>query len=136
MSFTKHPLLHYKSMNRIIPKMASSKRLINYQYTRGATAIDAINLKVKLSKFPFTISFHLEILQFVLAQLSLLLNFQVVFHMTLMRPSEETFCTVNLSSKNLTSHIKSFGAPTAMLKSRALSVLLTNLYLKPQFGVY
>ena len=95
----------------------------------------AINLKVKLSKFPFTISFHLEILQFVLAQLSLLLNFQVVFHMTLMRPSEETFCTVNLSSKNLTSHIKSFGAPTAMLKSTALSVLLTNLYLKPQFGV-
>ena len=50
MSFTKHPLLHYKSMNRIIPKMASSKRLINYQYTRGATAIDAIKLKVKSSR--------------------------------------------------------------------------------------
>ena len=31
--------------------MASSKRLINYQYTRGATAIDAINLKVKIITF-------------------------------------------------------------------------------------
>ena len=30
--------------------MASSKRLINYQYTRGATAIDAVKLKLKSSR--------------------------------------------------------------------------------------